>query len=296
MTNKSKGGGPKTDNGKAISSRNSITHGLTAKRWINDDEQDLFDATVEALTIDFDPQTSIEQILISKLAECSVRLTRIQRVEDAMFDLASSEATHPEESIRSLNHYNEQLTQVVYDASSSNVQFNVDTFAEKINLLDEIDRQNLTNISGWNYIEKNMPSIANYIVEQCINEDLNLFDFINRETNQPKNLNTVITIIGMDNLDESLPLTSNEVLKDSYKVSLFSLQEYLGKLTNNLAKDIQIQDILKDLNHRVQQMQEAAMPDTQKLSLVQRYRTADERQFSKTLGELLELQKRRNDI
>jgi len=43
-------------------------------------------------------------------------------------------------------------------------------------------------------------------------------------------------------------------------------------------------------------MQEAAMPDTQKLSLVQRYRTADERQFSKTLGELLELQKRRNDI
>ena len=68
MTRKSKGGGPKTDNGKAISSRNLITHGLTAKRWINDDEQDLFNATVEALTQDFDPRTSIEKILISKLA------------------------------------------------------------------------------------------------------------------------------------------------------------------------------------------------------------------------------------
>ena len=52
--------------------------------------------TVEALTQDFDPQTSIEKILISKLAECSVRLARIQRVEDAMFDLASSEAAHPD--------------------------------------------------------------------------------------------------------------------------------------------------------------------------------------------------------
>jgi len=68
MTNKSKGGGPKTNNGKAVSSRNSITHDLTAKRWINDDEQDLFDATVEALIKDFDPQTSIEKILISKQA------------------------------------------------------------------------------------------------------------------------------------------------------------------------------------------------------------------------------------
>ena len=152
MANKSKGGGPKTDNGKAISSRNSITHGLAAKRWINDDEQDLFDAIVEALTKDFDPKTSIEKILISKLAECSVRLTRIQRVEDAMFDLASSEATHPEASIKSLNHYNEQLTQAVYDASASNTQFNINTFAEKINLLDEIDRQNLTYVSGWTYV------------------------------------------------------------------------------------------------------------------------------------------------
>jgi len=104
MTNKSKGGGPKTDNGKAISSRNSITHGLTAKRWINDDEQSLFDTTVEALSKDFDPQTSIEKILISKLAECSVRLARIQRVEDAMFNLASSEASHPDLSIKSLSN------------------------------------------------------------------------------------------------------------------------------------------------------------------------------------------------
>jgi len=38
------------------------------------------------------------------------------------------------------------------------------------------------------------------------------------------------------------------------------------------------------------------MPDEKKLSLLQRYRTADERQFSKTLGELLELQKRRKNV
>ena len=74
------------------------------------------------------------------------------------------------------------------------------------------------------------------------------------------------------------------------------MQAYMDILTNSLAKDLQVQFILKDLDKRTQQIKDAAIPDTQKLSLVQRYRTADERQFSKTLGELLELQKRRQSV
>ena len=105
MTNKTKhSGGPNTDKGKTISSCNSITHGLTARRWLNAEEQALFNETVEAFNNDFDPQTSIEKALIVKMAECTVRLMRIQQTENAMFDLASSEAGHPEESIRSLDN------------------------------------------------------------------------------------------------------------------------------------------------------------------------------------------------
>ena len=93
MPNKNKiSNGPKTDEGKAISSRNSVTHGLTARRWLDANEQSLYDETIKNLIVDFDPQTSIEKILITKMAECLVRLMRIQKVEDAMFDLASDEA------------------------------------------------------------------------------------------------------------------------------------------------------------------------------------------------------------
>jgi len=69
-------GGPTTTEGKAISSANAVTHGLTSKRWLNDDEQSLYEITVEQLTHDFAPQSTIESLLISKLAECTVRLTR----------------------------------------------------------------------------------------------------------------------------------------------------------------------------------------------------------------------------
>jgi len=78
MTKKDKhSAGPKTGRCKAVSSRNSLTHRLTARCWLDANEQSLFDQTVEAFNADFDPQSSIERVLISKLAECTVRLMRI---------------------------------------------------------------------------------------------------------------------------------------------------------------------------------------------------------------------------
>ena len=80
MTNKDNySTGPKTGKGKSISSRNSLTHGLTARRWLDANEQSLFDQTVAAFNADFDPQSSIEKVLIVKMAECTVRLMRIQQ-------------------------------------------------------------------------------------------------------------------------------------------------------------------------------------------------------------------------
>jgi hypothetical protein len=74
VSNKHKhSGGLKTGKGKTISSLNSITHGLTARRLLGSDEQSLYDKTVKNLIVDFDPKTSIK-----KMAECSVRLMRIQ--------------------------------------------------------------------------------------------------------------------------------------------------------------------------------------------------------------------------
>ncbi|MDB2590559.1 hypothetical protein N9Y32_05985 [Candidatus Thioglobus sp.] len=234
-------------------------------------------------------------MLITKMAECSVRLMRIQNRENAMFDLVSSEAGHPEESIKSLDNSSEKLIQAVRDAYSENWHLDPGTFVKKMTIIDEIDRQNLSDVSGWIYVEDNMPITTNYIIKKCTNESLNLYDFISRETDQSKNIGIKITFAG-DDPDEDISLSIEEIVEGAHKISSHSLQKYFDKLLHSLAKDTQVQLILKDLEPRIQQIKDAAIPDTQKLSLIQRYRTADERQFSKTLGELLELQKRRNSI
>ena len=296
MTNNTKyNGGPKSKETKAISSRNSITHGLTARRWLDANEQVLFDETVEAFNSDFDPQTSIEKVLISKIAECSVRLIRIQQVENAMFDLASSEAEHPAEVIRSLDNDSSHpiLIEAMQVALHGNPTFNPKVIVEKTNLMDEIDFQNLSDVSGWGYVEKHMPMTKDYIIDKCLKEGLDLYSFIFRETDNSANLNKDVEFINKYGPSNNKLQSKVGVTQDSNKIQSTSLQQYLEQLSRNLGSDIQAQMTLNNVEKRSHQIKGAAIPDIQKLGLIQRYRTADERLFSKSLGELIALQDRR---
>ena len=300
MTSKTKhSGGPKSDKGKAISSRNSTTHGLTAKSWINDTEQELFDATLEELNQDFNPQSHIEKMLISKLAECTVRLARMQRVEDAMFDLAICESAHPDLSIISLSN-NKDLSHAVKDTSPIKLQFNANEFTKKMDLLDEIKSQNFDDVSNWSYIESNMQRTAKHVIQECLDNNIRLHNFITKGSSQSNVMKIIIVSAGdEDDVEENTNnpiLTASEITESSKDIKSSDLHKYLDRLSQTLIKDLQVQTVLKDLDRRIQQIKNSAIPDAQKLSLVQRYRTADERQFSKTLGELLKLREMLSDV
>jgi len=297
MTIKTKhSGGPNTDKGKAISSRNSTTHGLTARRWLNAEEQALFDETVEAFNNDFDPQTSIEKVLIVKMAECTVRLMRIQNTENAMFDLSTNEAGNPIEAIKSLDSNSDRLIQDVQDTISITWKFDPSSYARKMQMLIELEGQKLDRISDWSYVENNMSVNTDYICEASIAMNLTIQEFIEREINQSYFIDVRVSFLGYDESKKDGDQTIDEIFKDSHEISSTSLQEYFKNLKIRLVDDLQVQTVLRDSTERSQLLKSAAMPDTQKLSLIQRYRTADERQFSKTLGELLELQKRRKTV
>ena len=137
---------------------------------------------------------------------------------------------------------------------------------------------------------------AKYIIKRCANENLNLHDFITREINQAKNEIIKIVLAEEDSFDENMSLSIEEFAESAYQVPSSSLKKYLGQFAHGLIEDLQAQLILRGLDERTQQMKDAAMPDPQKLSLIQRYRTADERQFSKTLKELIRLLQMRKNI
>ena len=288
-------GGPKSDETKAISSRNSTTHGLTARKWINDSEQELFDTTVKALMVDFDPETYIEKMLITKMAECSVRLLRIQNVESSMFDLANSEAEHPNEIVKSLNNgdISSKLVKAIRSAYLNKPLSNDKLITYKTSIINEISSHNIDDIRNWNYIDKHMPLTTIYIVNKSAEENKNIYSFIFEESDDSVDLNMKVFFVNADDLVDDETSEDLNFNKDVSELESDLLQKYLRKLIMDFDNDIKIQSIINNLEDRSKQVKNSAMPDTQKLGLIQRYRTADERQFSKTLGELLELQKRR---
>jgi len=297
MTNKTKYiGGPKSAETKAISSRNSITHGLTARQWTNNNEQELFNTTVDAFIDDFDPQSYIEKALIAKMAECIVRLMRIQKTENAMFDLASSESEHINEIVKSLDNGNidPKLVKTLRAAYLNNLLLDANTINNKTYIINEITSLNLRAISNWSYVEQHMPMTKNYIIDKCTEKNLNICEYINKNDN-PHNL-TVRFISAGDPLYNDEPLSNKEITKDIDKIKSAALQQYLKQLTVALDSELNVQIMVKNLETRSQQVKDAATPDPQMLTLIQRYRTSNERQFSKSLAELIALQDRRKKI
>ena len=96
--NAKKSTGPKTEQGKANSRRNSLTHGLTAQSCllIGEDPQDLLDLLAR-LQAFYQPVGFAEEYLVERLAKNQFRTNRCAPMEAAIVNLRMSIDTTPDE-------------------------------------------------------------------------------------------------------------------------------------------------------------------------------------------------------
>ena len=79
--------GPKSAQGRAISSRNSQKHGLTAKQVVIQGENiEEFEDLKRSLYEDHKPANTMEQLLVNEIAENYWRLMRARRLETELLD------------------------------------------------------------------------------------------------------------------------------------------------------------------------------------------------------------------
>jgi hypothetical protein len=80
--------GPRTEAGKIASSKNAISHGLSAADPVLAYEnRGDYEKLVEDYTTEYEPDTIHQTFLVSQLAGARWRLNRIQRIENAALDL-----------------------------------------------------------------------------------------------------------------------------------------------------------------------------------------------------------------
>jgi hypothetical protein len=281
-------GGPTTDQGKTVASRNAVTHGLTAKRWINPVEHHNYQTYLAALNQDYQPQTVMEQTLIEALADIKTRLERFHGAEDSLFHLAQEQAGSPD---LVANSFGIDDQAVIDDLSDHAFGIENPINSPSEGLSGELIRHTEEDISGWGYITNNMPLLRAHIIEECEKEGVDIEQLMGRYKENASTLPVfeffVIaegdTYTGQDNkVDQSGPKVPREYFIAYIKA--------LYKLTK---RRFMVNAVMVDFDNRAQLLQSAALPDGQTLDRIMRYRTALERQFSRTLGELLHIIKLR---
>jgi hypothetical protein len=84
--------GPRTDAGKAVSSMNSLKHGLTAKTVVLPGENKAeFDRLYDQLMEEHAPAGALETELVAEIAACLWRLQRARRYESKVLETSSFE-------------------------------------------------------------------------------------------------------------------------------------------------------------------------------------------------------------
>ena len=141
-----------------------------------------------------------------------------------------------------------------------------------------------------------MPVNTDYIRKASFAMNMTIQDFIEREINQSYFIDVRVSFLGYDESKKDDDLTIDEIFENTHEISSTSLQGYFKNLKIRIINDLQVQTVLRDSTERSQLLKDAATPDPKKLDLIQRYRTADERQFSKSLGELLKLREMLSDV
>jgi hypothetical protein len=81
-------GGPRTEIGKTVSSKNSIKHGLTALGFTDGYEAEEGKAYIDELIAYYKPQSPLEKLQIQRIAMCRAKLAKLYAVEQATQDLA----------------------------------------------------------------------------------------------------------------------------------------------------------------------------------------------------------------
>lgn len=83
--------GPRTHQGKKISKRNALRHGLTAETVIAGVEVESdYRSLEQQIMIEFTPVTAMEFELVARLASLTWRLRRASRIETGLFELQNS--------------------------------------------------------------------------------------------------------------------------------------------------------------------------------------------------------------
>ena len=308
-------GGPRTAAGKAKSAGNAIKHGTHALQLVSGQEQDALTAKVMELAAYYKPVSPLQHLQIKRIARCSVKLDALYAVEQAKGDLAQLEFdTHPIQYMVHFAHYpsdaqslaairladrDAKLPVGLTDSMLQEICQEIDDFVGVVQTQDELCRS--------------FPKLLAYLKSTATKDGEGPFSMDQRLWEVAS---VVLTYVSL-NLGDQLDTTSNKKGSEIDRLVIKYNREMNGEVGTRSAKRPPIQfssyhssirddlSAFMQLNRCVRQASEillqyprvqrlasaAAMIPAEDADRLMRYQTTLERQLSRSIGELLEINK-----
>jgi len=267
--------GPVTPSGKAIAARNSLKHGLLAKEVVIDagegaENQEQFDALLADLKDQFDPQGTLEEMLVEKIASAYWRLRRAHRFEvglirnslDNLTDNFYNEETYGDDKKRT----DEEIEQSIKQEQEYLEQWKKDkkeltAMHKKGKPLDEIyDWQD-----NWDWLAEKVNDVLPERDEHTTPEPKEMRQLLNTQANWS---------------DDQIWQAHIELCDDRVKHHRERILE-LEKEKGNNKLALQVKKKL------------GSVPEDPELNRLLKYEGSIERQFYKAIDQLERLQRRR---
>ncbi len=267
--------------------KNATKQGLWARHWQNPEEQALYDALLSDYLDDFEPVGATEYGMVETIATCRVRLLRCHTIEEANFALAQSRAIDPQRFLDSFGVDDKAVEKGFAAALYAGLQ--PEKHKPDVELTEELASNPIHKITGWKYVDESMPLFKAYLIEAAEQEQLSLPDLLKKITPSIDELPPLVITTHRSNEAEPKPKPDLR----TQDIEAKALQKCAEHLQSLAGKHFLIMQLLVEYYSSRPNLIRAAMPTSSEMANMQRVKTAEERLMSRTLGELIEVQRLR---
>lgn len=299
MTRK-KTGGPVTESGKQIVSKNALKHGATSKRLLNSEDQALYTQLVEDLNAQYASSNPLAKFQIERIARLNVQLQRIQDSIDANFEISRIEISGPEKSLGLEEGLNSGAMkkkpnfEIEYDNQFQQSPITNKTY---ISLATELIENDFSAILTHEGFLNKCPKFCDYLFQQSQLENLTIENFISEKFHSREE-----RWHSMEKMVNELSKTHNPELHTpppagiSKEQAIFNTALFdIRKAASWLVEELELIQTYKQRAAEHKRLQEirvlATIPELAKLDSLMRYQTSLQRQISTAMGELIAITK-----
>ena len=284
------GGGPKTDVGKAVSSKNAVTHGITSKEFVSLEETSQFKDLIEEFSQASPSSHPAIRLQVERLVHTRIQLQRVQRLIHAQ-------------------HLKSRATSVIESQLHKELKFDQDTadmeYYQRINILDqdlvylgkllsEIFMVSTKELKEPEAYLKKMPTLFRQLEKEARDHEMDLITYLKGLIRRKQNKSGIeIVVIRPDEAKkvkaQEITQTMREVIQD---FSVEDIKDLIAVKQVDLRKSLDMEGKIDEFRKLLPIIKEANLPDLDILDKLMRYQTSLNNQLSKQMGELIDLERR----